>query len=81
MYKLKPPPEKLSPLSQQAPLKIEILSRPPFLQIWLKAQTPCSRKGGGGGEGGAHYVTRKNFYKNFQVSNWKFDNILCNLVF
>ena len=29
----------------------------------------------------AHYVTRKNFYKNFQVSNWKCDNILCNLVF
>ena len=40
-------PLKKSPsLSQQPPLKVEVLSSPPpFLKIWLEAQTPC-RKGG-----------------------------------
>ena len=32
-------------LSQQPPLTIEILSTPPFLNIWQKAQ-PTSRNGG-----------------------------------
>ena len=45
-----PPPPSLekscSPLSQQPPLKVEVLSSPPFLKIWLETQPPC-RKGGG----------------------------------
>ena len=45
-----PPPLKKvspsSPLSQQPPLKDEVLSSPPFLNIWLEAQLP-PKKGGG----------------------------------
>ena len=57
--KIAPTPEKSHlPLSQQPPLKVEVMSSspPPFLKIWLEVQPPSSRK-----EGGAHYgvwVTR-----------------------
>ena len=50
MWKSQPLLKKatLPPLSQQPPLKFEVLSSPPFLKIWFEAQTappPC-RKGG-----------------------------------
>ena len=52
MWKSQPPPEKKSPpLSQQPPLKVEVLSSTPFLKIWLQAQPPALQKGAGG----AHY--------------------------
>ena len=45
-------PKKSHPrLSQQPPLKFEVLSSPHFLKIWLEVPPP-SRKGRGGG---AHY--------------------------
>ena len=45
-------PEKSHlPLSQQPPLKVEVLSSPPFLKIWLEAQSPQQK-----GRRGAHYV-------------------------
>ena len=42
MRKLQPPPPEKShpPLSQRPPLKVEVLSSPPFLKIWLEAQPP-----------------------------------------
>ena len=42
---LPPPLEKSHPL-----LKVEVLSRPPFLKTWFEAQPPLAEKGGG------HYV-------------------------
>ena len=43
------PPEKGHlPLSQQLPLKIKILPRPPSLNIWLKSQSPSRNEEGGG---------------------------------
>ena len=47
----RPPPREKShpPLSQQPPLKVEVLSNPPFLKIWLEAQPPLQKKKGGGG--------------------------------
>ena len=42
--------EKSNPfLSQQPPLKVEVLPSPPFFKIWLEAQTPCRKVGGRGG--------------------------------
>ena len=36
-----PSPQKSHPpLSQQPPLKVEVLSSPPFFKIWLEAQPP-----------------------------------------
>ena len=48
MGKLQPFPEKSHPaLSQQPPLKVEVLSSPPpFSKIWLEAQPPPLQKGG-----------------------------------
>ena len=38
------PPEKSQPpLSQQLPLKLEVLSSPPFLKIWLEAMDHHNR--------------------------------------
>ena len=49
MWKLQLPLEKVTPpISQQLPLKVEFLSSPPILKLWLEAQPPCRR-------GGAHY--------------------------
>ena len=41
------PPEKSHPLPfpSNPPLKMGILSRPPFLKIWLKTQTPVAERG------------------------------------
>ena len=47
-----PPKKKSPPLSQQPPLKVEVLSSPLF-KIWLEAQPPLPKGGGGG----AYYVT------------------------
>ena len=49
MSKLQPPPEKSHPpLSQQPPLKVEVLSSPSFLKIWLEVQpSPPQQKGEG----------------------------------
>ena len=50
MWRLDPPPrlEKSHPLFPSNPAtKVEVLSNPHFLKIWLEAQPP-SRKGGGG---------------------------------
>ena len=35
-----PSRKKSPPLSQQPPLKVEVLSSPPFLKIWLEVQPP-----------------------------------------
>ena len=41
-----PPLEKnYLPLSQELPIKIEVLSSSPFLKIWLEAQPPCRKAG------------------------------------
>ena len=51
-----PPPEKSHPLFPSNPsLKVEVLSSPPFLKIWLEAQTPPPRQPLSE-RGGAHYV-------------------------
>ena len=53
MGKLQPFPEKSHPaLSQQPPLKVEVLSSPPppFSKIWLEAQPPPPAE-----RRGAHY--------------------------
>ena len=54
------------PLSQQSHLKIEILSSPPFLKIWLEAQPPPppSRIGGGGG-GAQKFCFARKLWNNF----------------
>ena len=62
MRKLQPPPPEKShpPLSQRPPLKVEVLSSPPFLKIWLEAQPPpppLDRK-----DGGAHYAYMSNYF-------------------
>ena len=60
MRNLQPPPEKSHPpLSQQLPLKVEILSSPLFLKIWLEAQPPppLDRK-----DGGTHYAYMSNYF-------------------
>ena len=55
-----PPLKKVNPHfpsnTPPPPLKVEVLSRPPFLKIWLKAQFPfpLQKGGGGGGGGGVH---------------------------
>ena len=42
-----PPLEKVIPVFPSNPLlKVEVLSNPPFLKIWLETQLPC-REGGG----------------------------------
>ena len=49
--KIKPPPLKKPPLSQEPPLKVEVLlSPPPRLKIWLEVQppSPSAEKGKGG---------------------------------
>ena len=38
--------KKSPPLSQQPPLKVEVLSSPPFLKIWLEAQPPPAERQG-----------------------------------
>ena len=46
----RPPLEKVIPLFPSNPLlKVEVLSNPPFLKIWLETQLPCREGGGGGG--------------------------------
>ena len=51
--------KKVTPLFPSNPtLKVEVLSSPPLIKIWLEAQSPppCRKRGGGGGmEVGAHY--------------------------
>ena len=51
MWKLQPPWKKVTPLfPSNPPLKVEVLSSPPFLKTWLEDQTPSSplQKGGRG---------------------------------
>ena len=48
------PPEKNYPLfPSNLPLKVEVLSSPFFLKVWLEAQPPPPMQKGGRG---AHYV-------------------------
>ena len=58
IYPPPPPWKKSPPVCPQPPLKVEVLSNPPFLKIWSEVQSPPpQQKTGGGGEeeGGAHY--------------------------
>ena len=53
-----PPLKKVTPsfpATPNTPLKVEVLSRPPFLNIWLEAQLPPPHAE----SGGAHYGHRK----------------------
>ena len=44
-----------TPLSQQLPLKVEVLSKPPFWKFGWRFTPPPTINGGGGGLKGAHY--------------------------
>ena len=69
MWKLQPPPEKIHhPLSQQPPLKVEVLSSPPFLKIWLEAQAPPpTAERFGGGRGGFPLSDSPNSNSQFTI--------------
>ena len=41
------PPEKAPPLSQQPPLKVEVLSSPPFFENLVGVELKISERGGG----------------------------------
>ena len=60
------PPKKSHPLfPSNPPLKIEILSSPPFFENLVVGSTsPAERNGGGGGGGAAHIMS-------IQVKQWK----------
>ena len=65
MRKLQPP-SPLKNLSQQPLSKSWGPDKPPFMEIWLEAQPPC-RKGGGGG---VHTMKRISDWHHF--CKWKF---------
>ena len=63
--------KKVTPLSQQTPLKIEVLLSPPsFFENWVKGSTlqspPSSRKGGGRGCGEVH-IMQENRSLDFSI--------------
>ena len=67
MWKLQRPPEKSAPLSQQPPLKVGVLSSPPFSNL-VGGSTPhpppLQQK-----EGGAHYAYPNNVTCNHPSNN------------
>ena len=73
MWQLHPPspPEKSHPpLSQQPPLKFEVLSSPPppFFKIWLKVEPPPLQKGGG--------YTLFDFDWDWQTEIWVINKVI-----
>ena len=70
MWKLQHPWKKYPLFPSNPPLKVEVLSSPPFLKIWLEVQPPPSRNGG------AHYdndMRKQTFYICFFY--------ICKLIF
>ena len=60
-------PEKSHPsplFPRNPPLKVEVLSSPPFWKIWLEAQSPC-RKGGG-----VHYGLVYQLWECLYTRKW-----------
>ena len=66
MWKLQPPEKSHLLLSQQLPLKIEVLSSPPFLKIWLEVQpSPLALQKEGAV--GAHYASHIQNFAIFKM--------------